>query len=129
MEQPISFSQTLQGFPVVQRQALEIYPFISSYVEMKQRMIDDIESVVKRYENKRIKEESAYQTMSPLRRIFAGKKPDHHVAVEYIHYVRKPMEQVRRLKAEIEAAVMIQTQTSSSDWVIVPDDFESFMTK
>ncbi|MNW21934.1 hypothetical protein D3C71_2231310 [compost metagenome] len=33
--------------------------------------------------------------------MLSGKKPDHHLALEYIHYVKKPMEKVRSLRLEI----------------------------
>ncbi|WP_052339645.1 hypothetical protein [Gorillibacterium massiliense] len=81
----------------------ELLPFLEAYIARKQQQIDEITQVVERYEKKQAAEERAYQTMSPLRRMLSGKKPDHHLAVEYIHYVKKPMEQVRKLRAEIEA--------------------------
>lgn len=86
------------------RKLADIIPFLEAYIARKQHQIDDILQTVERYEKKRSMEERAYQTMSPLRRLIAGKKPDHHLAVEYIHYVRKPMEQVKKLRSEIEAA-------------------------
>ncbi len=63
--------------------------------------MEEIEQMVERYERRVRKEEQAYRSLSPLRRMLTGKKPDHHLAVEYIHYVKKPMEKARLLREEI----------------------------
>lgn len=76
------------------RKAAEVYPFLETYITRKEQQAAEIEQVVERYEKKRMLEEQAYQSMSSLRRMFSGQKPDHHLAVEYIHCVKKPMEQV-----------------------------------
>ncbi|MBP2116701.1 hypothetical protein [Cohnella lubricantis] len=78
-----------------------MFSFLESLIEKRQQEIADIEEMVERYERRIRKEEQAYRTMSPIRRMLAGKKPDHHVAVEYIHYVKKPMEKARLLREEI----------------------------
>ncbi|AJY75827.1 hypothetical protein [Paenibacillus beijingensis] len=82
----------------------DIYSFLESYIAKKEQEIAEIEQIVKRYEKRRMMEDQAYQSMSSLRRMIAGKKPDHHLALEYIHYVKKPMEKVRMLKLEVEKA-------------------------
>lgn len=83
------------------RRHTEVFSFLESLIEKRQQEIAEIEEMVERYERRIRKEEQAYRTMSPLRRMLAGKKPDHHVAVEYIHYVKKPMEKARQLREEI----------------------------
>ncbi|WP_248931123.1 hypothetical protein [Paenibacillus hamazuiensis] len=110
---------------VSQRRAADIYPFLEAYIARKEQQIAEIEQVVERYERKRLMEERAYQSMSPLRRMFSGKKPDHHLAVEYIHYVKKPMDQIRQLRIELENARAILNQTNPSDLVNVPEDMEN----
>lgn len=75
-----------------------------------------------------MKEERAYQSMSSLRRLLSGKKPDHHLAVEYIHYVKKPMEQVRKLRAEIERARQIMMETKPGDDIAIPDDLNEIFS-
>jgi hypothetical protein len=37
------------------------------------------------------------------------------LAVEYIHYVKKPMEQVRMLRAEIDTAKQMMVQANQAD--------------
>ena len=103
------------------RKSAEVYPFLETFIARKQQQINEILQVVERYEKKRSIEDQAYQTMSPLRRFISGRKPDHHLAVEYIHYVKKPLEQVSRLRAEIESAKALLLQSKSQDMVDVPD--------
>jgi vacuolar-type H+-ATPase subunit D/Vma8 len=102
------------------RKAAEIYPFLETYIAKREQLILEIEQVIERYEKRRIKEEQALQVMSSFRRLFSGKKPDHHLAVEYIHYVKKPKEQIRQLREEIEAARLIVDQTSSGELIQIP---------
>lgn len=104
------------------RKAADIYPFLESYIAKKEQQIAEILQVVERYEKKRMMEERAYQSMSPLRRMLSGKKPDHHLAVEYIHYVKKPMEQVRRLRGEVEAARAIISGSKPGDMIDLSSD-------
>ena len=84
------------------RKNAEIYSFLESLIEKREEEIREIEQMVDRYERRVQREEQAYRTMSPIRRMLAGRKPDHHLAVEYIHYVKKPKEKVRLLREEIE---------------------------
>lgn len=96
--------------PLKNRKPGELVPFLEAFITRKQQQIDEIMQVVERYERKRSMEEQAYQTMSPLRKMFTGRKPDHHLAVEYIHYVKKPLEQVKQLRDEIEAAKTLMSE-------------------
>jgi hypothetical protein len=114
-----------QPLPWKKRKAAEVLPFLEAYIARKEQLISEIEQVVARYEKKRLMEERAYQAMSPLRRMFSGKKPDHHLAVEYIHYVKKPMEQVKKLRAEVEQAKLILNRSQPQDEVQVPGDLGS----
>jgi len=109
---------------VKERKAAEIYPFLEAYIAKRLTRIREIEQVVERYERKRLAEERAYQSMTPLRRMLFGKKPDHHLAVEYIHYVKKPMEQARKLRTEVEAAQALLNGTKPSDVVQLPEEME-----
>ncbi|EXX89561.1 hypothetical protein BG53_15495 [Paenibacillus darwinianus] len=119
MTDPI-FSNAPSG--VKYRKAAEVYPFLEAYIVKKENEIDDIEQMVQRYEKRRQAEERAYQAMSSLRRLLSGKKPDHHLAVEYIHYVKKPLEKIRSLRQEIEHARRILNSSSPSDVVPVNEE-------
>ncbi|ULL19656.1 hypothetical protein DVH26_06980 [Paenibacillus sp. H1-7] len=107
-----------------QRKAAEIYPFLEAYIARKEEQIAEMEQGIERYEKKRLMEERSYQSMSAFRRMFAGRKPDHHLAVEYIHYVKKPMEQIRQLRLELENARTIMSSSKPSDFVSISDDLE-----
>lgn len=109
---------------VNKRKAAEVYPFLEAFIARKEEQIAEIEQAVQRYEKKRMIEERNYQSMSALRKMFAGKKPDHHLAVEYIHYVKKPMEQIRKLRHEIEHARDILQQSRPTDLVDVSEELE-----
>ncbi|UUZ80843.1 hypothetical protein LJK88_39610 [Paenibacillus sp. P26] len=104
------------------RKAAEVYPFLEAFIARKEEQIAEIEQIIERYEKKRMMEERSYQSMSALRRMFVGKKPDHHLAVEYIHYVKKPMEQIRELRAEIENARAILNESQPGDLVAVSEE-------
>ncbi|MNR18804.1 hypothetical protein D3C85_1355510 [compost metagenome] len=110
------------------RKAAEVLPFLEAYITRKEQQAREIEQVVERYEVKRMKEERAYQSMSSFRRMLSGKKPDHHLAVEYIHYVKKPMEQVRKLRLEIEQARQIMNDSKLDDEITVPEEFEDIFS-
>jgi hypothetical protein len=113
---------------VNQRKAAEVYPFLEAYIARKEEQISEIEQVVDRYEKKRLMEERSYQSMSAFRKMFASKKPDHHLAVEYIHYVKKPMQQIRKLRLEIENARTILQQSKPTDLVDVSEELEKELT-
>ena len=93
----------------------DVHSFLELFISKRERQITDIELVVSRYEKKRHTEERASQSFSGIRKFFSGKKPDHHLAVEYIHYVKKPMEQVRMLRAEIDTAKQMMVQANQAD--------------
>jgi acetyl-CoA carboxylase alpha subunit len=117
--------QTDSPIPSIKRKAAEVYPFLDSFIATKEAQIAEIEQVIERYEKKRQMEERSYQSMSALRRMFSGRKPDHHLAVEYIHYVKKPMEQIRQLRAEIENARLIMNGSNPTDLVDISGDLEN----
>jgi hypothetical protein len=112
------------SIPVVKRKAAEVYPFLESYIARKEEQIAEIEQIIDRYQKKRLMEERSYQAMSSLRRMFTGKKPDHHAAVEYIHYVKRPMIQIRELRAEVDHARAIMIGSNPGDLVAISDELQ-----
>jgi hypothetical protein len=68
-------------------------------IEDRKRLTRKVED----YEKTRAAREMAYHAMSPLRRFLAGKKPDHHLAAEYIAFVKRPLQEVSRLTGEIRS--------------------------
>ncbi|MFC4305016.1 hypothetical protein [Cohnella boryungensis] len=94
---PISIPAT----SAVRRKPGEVHSLLEALIAKREQEISDIEQMVERYERRIRREEQAYRAMSAIRRLFSGKKPDHHLALEYIHYVKKPMEKARALRQEI----------------------------
>lgn len=99
------------------RKAAEVFPFLEAYIQKREVQIVELEQVIERYEKRRQMEERAFQSMSSLRRMLTGKKPDHHLAVEYIHYVKKPMESIRALRLEIETTKQLMEAKKSDDLI------------
>jgi hypothetical protein len=123
----LNAASTRSLISVEKRKAADVYPFLEVYISKREHQIAEIMQMVERYEKKRMMEERAYQTMSPLRRMLSGKKPDHHIAVEYIHYVRKPMEQVKQMRIEIETARTILEESQPHDFIKLSDEMAKEM--
>lgn len=85
----------------IRRKSAEVHSLLEALIEKREQEIIEIEQMVERYERRIRAEELSYRSMSTFRRMLTGKRPDHHLAVEYIHYVKKPMEKVRFLRQEI----------------------------
>lgn len=94
-------SVSISATNIPRRKAAEVHSLLEALISKREQEISDIEQMVERYERRLRLEEQAYRSMSTLRRILSGKKPDHHLALEYIHYVKKPMEKVRLLRLEV----------------------------
>ncbi|MFC5402792.1 hypothetical protein [Cohnella soli] len=98
MEEPIT---SLPGRIVSRKKTAEVHSLLEALIAKRVQEIAEIEQMVERYERRIRLEEQAYRTMSAFRKMLSGKKPDHHLAVEYIHYVKKPLEKARGLRAEV----------------------------
>ncbi len=103
------------------RKTAEVHSLLEALISKREEEITEIEQMVERYERRIRLEEQAYRSMSTLRRMLTGKKPDHHLAVEYIHYVKKPMEKARVLRLEVS---QYQAMLNGS----VPADFSEILS-
>lgn len=52
-------------------------------------------------QKKRNAEDLVYQSMGRLRRFLSAKRPEHHLAVEYMVYVKRPLQEIHDLQADI----------------------------
>ncbi|PQP82742.1 hypothetical protein C0Q44_15205 [Paenibacillus sp. PCH8] len=71
----------------------------------KQNEIETLKQKIEQFEQKRRAEEVAYQSLSPVRKWFAGRPASHHQAVEYMVQVKerfRKMEQIRRRMRELD---------------------------
>jgi acetyl-CoA carboxylase alpha subunit len=121
MEEALSNEKRL---PVKKKKFADIYTFLEAYIAKREQQIAEIMQLVERFEKKRLAEERSYQSVSPLRRIFSAKKPDQRVALEYVHHVKKPLEQVKRLRAEIEEVRAMLRKSQAGEPVELTDDIE-----
>ncbi len=92
---------------------------------MKENEIDVIKEKIKQFEQKRRSHEVWYQSLSPVRKFFAGRPPVHHQAVEYLVNVKERfqlIEQINRKIAEINRLIeKIQEETEMERIVLAND--------
>jgi hypothetical protein len=67
----------------------------------KEKEINDIKDKIKKYEHKRRAHEVWYQSLSPVRKFFAGRPPSHHQAVEYIVNVKERFNNIEKIKVRV----------------------------
>ncbi|RKP54484.1 hypothetical protein D7Z26_11360 [Cohnella endophytica] len=98
-----------------------MHSLLAALIAKREQEIAEIEQMVERYERRRSLEEQAYRSMSAFRRMLSGKKPDHHLALEYIHYVKRPLEKARTLRLEVSN---YQAMFSGSVPAEIPDHLD-----
>lgn len=80
----------------------------------KAKEIDVLKDKIRKYEQKKRAHEVWYQSLSPVRKFFAGRPPSHHQAVEYIVNVKERFASIEQIKSkiiEIEKVIhMLQTE-------------------
>ncbi|BAU27314.1 hypothetical protein DFP93_102443 [Aneurinibacillus soli] len=83
--------------------------------------IAELHNRIERYEKRRAQQQAAYHKMSSIRKLFSGKAPDHHLAVEYMVYVRQPMQEIAELTVgnNVIDGVLV-TIENGADTVCVP---------
>ncbi|GGE26502.1 hypothetical protein GCM10011391_01010 [Pullulanibacillus camelliae] len=69
--------------------------------EQKEQEIVLLKDKIQKYEQKRQTEDALYQSRSPLRKLFSGRPPNHHQAVEYLVHVKDRLNKIKRIKQEI----------------------------
>ena len=74
----------------------------------KENEIEMLKQKIEQFEQKRRAEEVAYQSLSPVRKWFAGRPASHHQAVEYMVQVKerfRKMEQIRRRIRDLDLII------------------------
>ncbi|MDQ0170471.1 hypothetical protein [Paenibacillus tundrae] len=82
----------------------------------KENEIETLKHKIEQFEQKKRAEEVAYQSLSPVRKWFAGRPASHHQAVEYMVQVKerfRKMEQIRRRIRDLDR-IIEQIQHPSS---------------
>ncbi|MHA6534754.1 hypothetical protein [Paenibacillus sp. BAC0078] len=80
----------------------EIIQLIERLKAKKEEEIEAIKDKINKYEQKRQAEEAMYQSLSPIRKWFAGHPASHHTAVEYIVHVKDRFKQIDSIKRSIQ---------------------------
>ncbi|MGG5252382.1 hypothetical protein ACQYAD_02415 [Neobacillus sp. SM06] len=92
---------------------------------MKQNEIDIIKEKIKQFEQKRRSHEVWYQSLSPVRKFFAGRPPVHHQAVEYLVNVKdrfQQIEQINRKLAEINGLIEKIQEEPEMERIVLAND-------
>lgn len=95
---------------------------------LKVKKVDEIEAIkdkINKYEQKRRAEEAMYQSLSPIRKWFAGHPASHHTAVEYIVYVKDRFKQIEAIKRSIQeldqVLLLLATEPSTEEIPLSPE--------
>lgn len=67
----------------------------------RELLIRNLYQKIDAYEKKKLQEQVAYHKMSAFRKLLAPRTPTHHLAVEYLVYVKEPLEEIDKLNKEI----------------------------
>ncbi|MDO7907971.1 hypothetical protein Q5741_16285 [Paenibacillus sp. JX-17] len=79
----------------------ELTRLVECIKSAKEEDIETLKNKINRYEQKRRAEEALYQSMSPFRRLFAGRPASHHQAVEYMVHVKERFKKIDKIKSRI----------------------------
>lgn len=90
--------------------------------------IESIKDKIKKYEQKRRSQEVWYQSLSPVRKFFAGRPPSHHQAVEHLVQVKERFRQIDTINQKISEVTRliqsIESEPENEKWIIGHDLFQ-----
>jgi acetyl-CoA carboxylase alpha subunit len=97
----------------------------------KEQEIEEIKTKILRYEKERRAEEAFYQSLSSFRKIFTGRPPSHHLAVEYMVHVKKRLKLIDDIKQrtlELDEAIdLVEGNPTMSEIVLSRSIFDELM--
>lgn len=67
----------------------------------KNKEIETLKQKIKKFEEQRRAHEVWYQSLPPLRKLFAGRPPSHHQAVEYFVNVKERFQHIEQIKGQM----------------------------
>lgn len=76
----------------------ELLNILENMKDQQEAEINKIKDKIHQYEQKKKSEEAFYRSLSPLRRFFTGRAPNHHQAVEHIVHVKERMKKISKIK-------------------------------
>jgi hypothetical protein len=102
----------------------------------KEKEINDLKEKIKKYEKTRRAHEVWYQSLSPVRKFFAGRPPSHHQAVEYIVNVKERFNTIEKIKVRVSQLdrilSLVQTEPEMEQIVLptfIIDDIKAWKEK
>ncbi|MNO19749.1 hypothetical protein D3C76_94860 [compost metagenome] len=103
----------------------EIKHLIERLKVRKEEEIEGIKDKINKYEQKRRAEEAMYQSLSPIRKWFAGHPASHHTAVEYIVHVKDRFKQIDSIKRNIQeldqVLMLLDTHPATEEIPLSPE--------
>lgn len=100
----------------------ELIMMLQEIKNNKEKEIEMLKDKIRKYEQKKRAHEVWYQSLSPVRKFFAGRPPSHHQAVEYIVNVKERfahIEQIRAKKIEIEKVIHVLQNDPEKERVVL----------
>jgi acetyl-CoA carboxylase alpha subunit len=101
----------------------KVVQVIQNIRHKKETEIEQIKDKISKYEKKRRAEEAWYQSLSSVRKFFAGRPPSHHQAVEYLVHVKERfynIEQLRNRIAELDGIIHLLQTERSKEQIVLP---------
>lgn len=101
----------------------EMASIVKEMKKEKEKDIGVIKDKIHKYEQKRRSEEAWYQSLSPFRRLFTGRAPSHHQAVEHMMNVKERYRKIDAVKQQVAILDdIIQTleEDSGKEEIILP---------
>lgn len=122
--------------PVIQLSSQQLIDAFEDIKQLKQSEIELLKEKIKQYEQKRRSHEVWYQSLSPVRRFFAGRPPVHHQAVEYLVNVKERFQQIEQIHqkiSELDRLIqLVQMEVNREQLILnteVIDDLKRWMNK
>lgn len=102
----------------------EIVPILEEIKRKKEKEIDLLKFKIHKFEMKQRVEEAYYQSLSPFKKIFAGRPPSHHQAVEYLVNVKNRFTEIEKIKQQIlllnRRILQVQTKSEKEELIVSP---------
>jgi hypothetical protein len=102
----------------------------------KEKEINDLKEKIKKFEQTRRAHEVWYQSLSPVRKFFAGRPPSHHQAVEYIVNVKERFNNIEKIKilvSQLDRVISLIEKDPEMEQIVLPtfmiDDIKTWKEK
>lgn len=101
----------------------ELVHMLQSLKQKKEAEITEVKEKIYKYEKDKRAKEALYQSLSPLRKLFAARPPSHHQAVEYLVHVKERLRKIDKLRqfiAKIDEALRHLENGSFQEEIVLP---------